>query len=79
MALDATKFYSGAQFGDGTKLWTYQTADPLATVVGSGYFDGVANLVRPGDVIFAKAATFDTIIVATNSGGVVTTTRASLS
>lgn len=79
MALVLTDLVSGAAFGDGTQLWKYTSADTLATVLGSGYFNGAATLLKVGDTIVIQAATMDIAKVATNAGGTVTTTRAALS
>ena len=62
--------------GKAPQLHTYQSsADNLATVVGSGYFDEIANLLEAGDIIFFidVGAAVDIITVAAISGaGVVT-------
>ena len=36
----------------GVNIWTYSTADALATVVGASYFsDGIAKGMKLGDVV----------------------------
>ncbi len=63
--------------GKAPGLHTYQSsADNLATVKGSGYFDEIANLLKAGDIIFFidVGASVDIITIAAISGaGVVTT------
>ena len=62
--------------GKAPQLHTYQsTADNLATVVGSGYFDEIAHLLEPGDIIFFidVGASVDIITVAAISGADVVT------
>ncbi len=64
--------------GKAPKLCTYTTADAKATVVGSGYFDDASDVLEVGDIIMAATSTGGTIagisiIVKTNTAGVVTT------
>lgn len=54
----------GAQNDNGITLWTYKTADTLATVDGSGYFSTAAAGVltaaaklKVGDIIIAYTTT----------------------
>lgn len=37
-------------------IWTYITTDSLATVTTSGYFNAVANRLKPGDLIYVTSA-----------------------
>ncbi len=63
--------------GKAPQLFTYlSSADNLAGVKGSGYFDEVANLLIAGDIIFFVdvGGAVDIITIAAISGaGVVTT------
>lgn len=34
------------------QIWTYRTADAAATVDTSGYFNAMASVLRPGDLIY---------------------------
>lgn len=47
----------GDQNSNGITLWTYKTADTLATVDGSGYFNDAAGKLKVGDVIIAYTST----------------------
>lgn len=59
MALDATKIVKIA--GADNSLFLYTTADAIATVTASGYFDGVAGNLKQ----------YDIIVVTSSTGGVV--------
>lgn len=54
MAFDITKFQRiGPQNSNAPSLFTYASgSDALTTVDGSGYFNSVAGVVQPGDIIF---------------------------
>ena len=41
----------GAQNANSPTLWTYKSADALATVDGSGYFNGAADRLKVDDWI----------------------------
>ena len=50
MALDITKLKrTGPQNSDAPVIWTYTTADTLATADGSGYFNSAADRLQVGD------------------------------
>lgn len=51
MALTLNALVSGAMFGDGTKLWRYQSADSIATIAGANYFDTAATRLKVGDIM----------------------------
>jgi len=60
----------------GISLWHYSTADSIATVNTSGYFDSAANMLALNDVIIAVTSTGGTPVVShtyvnANSGTVV--------
>ena len=38
--------------GNAPQIWTYTSADAIATVNTSGYFDGASSLLKVGDIIF---------------------------
>ncbi len=61
MALSASSLYKlgGAQPG----LWLYTTADAIATVVASGYFNDVTTSLKANDVIIAVTSVGGTIAV----------------
>ena len=63
--------------GNAPQLWTYTSADAIATVNTSGYFNSAASLLKVGDLIYV----FDTtntlghlVFVNSNSGTVVDVT-----
>jgi hypothetical protein len=63
--------------GNAPQLWTYTSADAIATVNTSGYFNSAASLLKVGDLIYV----FDTtntlghlVFVNANSGTVVDVT-----
>lgn len=56
MALNPLKL-ANRDYGDGQNSFTYQTADARATVIASGYFNGVSSQLNKGDVITARCST----------------------
>ena len=38
--------------GNAPQIWTYTSADAIATVNTSGYFDSASSLLKVGDIIF---------------------------
>ena len=63
--------------GNAPQIWTYTSADAIATVNTSGYFNSAASLLKVGDLIYV----FDTtntlghfVFVNANSGTVVDVT-----
>ncbi len=62
-------------FGTST-LWLYKTVDPIATVIGSGYFNPYAELVKNGDVIIVSDTNVPTIdvLAVTSADGASTVT-----
>jgi len=61
MALSASTLYKigGAQPG----LFIYTSADAIATVIASGYFNAVTDTLKQTDVILAVTSTGGTIAV----------------
>ena len=62
--------------GSAPRLWTYTTADTIATVNTSGYFDTVSDTLTVGDLIYCNSSTGGTLVctltqVLTNASGVV--------
>jgi len=57
-------------------LWVYKTADAIATIVASGYFNGVSDLLNNGDVIIASDTNVPTIdmLTVTSADGAATVT-----
>jgi hypothetical protein len=47
----------GPQNDNAPTLYTYKTADTLATVDGAGYFNSASNRLKVGDVIFTYTTT----------------------
>ncbi len=65
--------------GNSISLYAYTTADAIADVNTSGYFNALANTLAVGDVIFARTSTGSTqvlsiVYVASNASGVVDVT-----
>lgn len=80
MALTASTLYKVAGAEPGLSI--YQTADAIATVVGSGYFNDVTNNLKQFDVILVVGATGGTptvdVITITSATGAATVTSTAL-
>ena len=78
MALDATKLFKMA--GADPALIIYKSsADTVATVTASGYFNAVTDQLKNGDVILVvgnSVASIDSTIVTSASGAATVTTSA---
>lgn len=79
MALDKSELYKigGADPG----MWIYKTADAIATVVASGYFNGATNELKQGDVIHAVTggnAALRVLLVTSATGAATVTTAAAV-
>jgi hypothetical protein len=81
MAYSATGFstIAASKKGNSISLYAYTTADAIADVNTSGYFNALANTLAVGDVIFARTSTGGTqvlsiVYVASNASGVVDVT-----
>ena len=73
MAFDSQNL-SVLAYANGFTLWHYKsTADTLATLTGSGYFNNASDMLRLGDTLTLQDSGDDVaaIRVAGNSGGVV--------
>lgn len=81
MAFNATGFATigASKAGNAPSLYAYSTADTIADVNTSGYFDTLSDNLSVGDVILVRSSTGGTqalslVYVASNSGGVVDVT-----
>jgi len=64
MAYSTNGLHCVATCADGPAIWTYTSADALATVIAASYFtDGGARGMKLGDVVFIYDSN-------TNDGGV---------
>ena len=59
------------------QVWSYRTADAAATVDSTGYFNEMASVIRPGDLIYrltidgtgaVTAAGFHVVLTVTAAG-----------
>lgn len=60
--------------GTSPVMWGYKSADAIATVNTSGYFNAVFDVVSVGDIIYCydtATPTASLVIVLTNAAGVV--------
>ena len=60
--------------GSAPQMWTYTSADAIATVNTEGYFNSVSDEVKVGDLIYvhdSNTPTANLVIVLSNSAGVV--------
>ena len=60
--------------GNAPSVYTYVSADAIATVNTSGYFNDLSGTLAVGDVIFvhdSATPTMSIVVVLSNSGGVV--------
>ena len=69
----------GGQSKKGTapQMWTYTSADSIATVNTAGYFNDMTNELSVGDVIFvhdSATPTMSIVMVASNASSVVDVT-----
>jgi hypothetical protein len=78
MAYSSTGFttVSASKRGSAPSIYAYKTADALATVRVSGYFNALANTLAVGDLIYAVTSTGTTAVcsltqVLSNASGVV--------
>ena len=58
----------------GAALWMYRTADAIATINSSGYFNDAANMLNIRDLIIVQDTNVPTtnfVTVLTNTGSVV--------
>ena len=48
---------SGARRGDANSVYSYNSADTVATMLGPAYLDSIANRLSIGDLIVARSTT----------------------
>ena len=81
MAYSADGFtaYSASKRGNAPSMYAYKTADSIADVNTSGYFNALANTLEVGDIIHCVTSTGSTAVVTlvyvvSNASGVVDVT-----
>jgi hypothetical protein len=81
MAYSSTGFATigASKAGNAPSLYAYSTADAIADINTSGYFNAVASILNVGDVILVRSSTGGTqaltlVYVASNTAGVVDVT-----
>ena len=60
--------------GSAPQMWSYTSADAIATVNTSGYFNNASDLMKVGDLIYVRDSSTPTatlVIVLSNASGVV--------
>ena len=60
--------------GNAPQMWAYKSADAIATVNTSGYFNSVSDEVKVGDLIYvhdSNTPTASLVVVLSNASGVV--------
>lgn len=60
--------------GNAPQMWSYTSADAIATVNTSGYFNDAADLLKVGDLMYVRDSNTPTaslVIVLSNTGTVV--------
>ena len=65
---------AGSKAGNAPQIWSYQSADALATVNTTGYFNSAASLMKVGDLIYVydtATPTASLVVVLSNTGTVV--------
>jgi hypothetical protein len=65
---------AGSKAGNAPQIWAYQSADAIATVNTSGYFDSAASLLKVGDLMYVydtATPTASLVVVLSNTGTVV--------
>ena len=63
-----------AKAGNAPQMWSYTSADAIATVNTSGYFNDAADLLKVGDLIYvydSATPTASLVVVLSNTGTVV--------
>ena len=60
--------------GNAPQMWSYTSADAIATVNTSGYFNDAADLLKVGDLMYVRDSATPTaslVVVLSNTGTVV--------
>ena len=70
--------FSASKRGNAPSMYAYKTADSLADINTTGYFNALANTLAVGDLIYAVTSTGTTAVcsllqVLSNASGVVDT------
>lgn len=63
-----------AKAGNAPQMWSYSSADAIATVNTSGYFNSAADVLKVGDLIYVfdtATPTASLVVVLSNTGTVV--------
>lgn len=63
-----------AKAGDAPQMWTYKSADAIATVNTAGYFNNASSLLKVHDLIYVvdtATPTATLVVVLSNASGVV--------
>lgn len=74
MAFALSGLYQVGPGGGGVRLWTYSSADAIATVNTAGYFNDASDLLTVRDIIFVvdtNTPTAHIVSVLSNASGVV--------
>ena len=60
--------------GNAPQMWSYKSADAIATVNTSGYFNSASDSLKVGDLIYvydSNTPTVSLVVVLSNASGVV--------
>ncbi len=71
---DGLNVMGASKKGNAPSMYTYASADAIATVNTSGYFNDLADTLAVGDVIFCHdtaTPTMSIVVVLSNASGVV--------
>lgn len=81
MAFSSTGFSTigASKAGNAPSLYAYSTADAIADINTTGYFNAIASILNVGDVVLVRSSTGGTqaltlVYVASNASGVVDVT-----
>jgi hypothetical protein len=77
---DGLNLVSGSKAGNSPQVWTYQSADAIGDIDGSGYFNSAASILNVGDLMYVYSGVggsvaFGFVVVNANSGTVVDVTN----
>jgi hypothetical protein len=74
---DGLNVIGAAKKGNAPSMYTYTSADAIATVNTAGYFNDLSDTLAVGDIIFvhdSATPTMSIVMVASNASGVVDVT-----
>jgi len=63
-----------AKAGNAPQMWSYKSADTIATVNSEGYFNSASDVLKVGDLIYvydSNTPTANLVVVLSNASGVV--------